>query len=220
MKLFITGTDTGIGKTYVAAALAQQALLEGLSVGYYKPIQTGTPPGELAEDCDFVQSALDQRVPVFNRYCFAPPVTPSVADTEGIIRFEAIAGDVETYNRQFDLLLVEGAGGLMVPVTPDSLMIDLIEALAMPVVLVAHSRLGTLNHTLLSVEALMQRNIPLHGIVINFYPESLDEAPLAVQTLIPTLKQHLPAEIPVWTCPESSAHEKTGPLCSDPVFSF
>ncbi len=191
--LFITGTDTDVGKTWVSAAMAKEGLANGLSVGYYKPIQTGAPPG----DCDFIESALNGQIPVFNRYCFEPPVTPSVADIDGIIRMETLAEDIKTYEKQFDLLLVEGAGGLMVPITPDKLMIDLIQMLSMPVVLVAHSQLGTINHTLLSVEALLNRNIPIEKIVLNFYPTSLQDAPLCVQTLLPTLKNRLPSDISI-----------------------
>lgn len=209
MKLFITGTDTGVGKTWVSAALAAQALDLGKSVIYYKPIQTGSPVGQPPEDPQCIHDLLGDQVKTYCRYCFEPPVTPSVADTKGIIQTSRILEDVDAYGRQADLLLVEGAGGLAVPISDSLLMIDLIQQLAIPVLLVAHCRLGTINHTLLSVEALQRRNIPIQGIVLNFYPPDLQEAPYATQTLIPALKQHLSPDIPLWPCYASSSASPT-----------
>ncbi len=200
MKLFITGTDTGIGKTWVSAAVAAKAQEQGKSVGYYKPIQTGTPLGSPPEDPDFIHQAFEGQVKTYCRYCFEPPVTPLVADEKGIIDFQQIAQDVETYASHHDLLLIEGAGGLMVPTTSSHLMIDLIQSLHVPTLLVSHCRLGTMNHTLLSIEALQNRNITIYGVVFNFYPDDLTQADLAIQTLIPTLRPFIPSEIPLWKC--------------------
>jgi dethiobiotin synthetase len=217
LKLFITGTDTGIGKTWVTAVLAAKALEEGQSVIYYKPMQTGSPPEQVPEDPGFIQAALKGRVQTVCRYCFEPPVAPAVADTQNRIDLEVIRQDIQQYEEDADLLLVEGAGGLMVPITCSALVIDLIEMLRIPVLLVAHSRLGTINHTLLSIEALQARNIPIHAVVFNFYPEDPESADLAVKQLIPTLRNHLPANIPLWTCTESpdgvveSSYLKTEP---------
>jgi dethiobiotin synthetase len=200
LKLFITGTDTGIGKTWVSAAIAAKALNLGRSVGYYKPIQTGTPVGLPPEDPHFIETLFGASVRTYNRYNFVPPVTPSVADTEGVIDMGLILKDVAQFAEQSELLLVEGAGGLAVPVTPDLLMVDLIQTMSIPVVLVASCQLGTINHTLLSVEALKRRNIQLLGIVLNNYPQDLHTSELAIQTLKPTLRQHLDDDIPLWTC--------------------
>jgi dethiobiotin synthetase len=204
LKLFITGTGTGIGKTWVSAALIAQALNLGKSVAYYKPIQTGSPPNQPPEDPQFIADIFKTDVKIYNRYCFEPPVTPSVADLTGIIDLEQIHQDVYDYAQQSDILLIEGAGGLAVPINPQTLMIDLIQSLAVPVLLVAHSQLGTINHTLLSVEALLSRKIPIYGIVLNYYPEDPTQAELAVQTLLPTLRNHLPKDLPLWTCIQAS----------------
>lgn len=205
MKLFISGTDTGVGKTWVSAAIASQALSLGQSVGYYKPIQTGTPAGQPPEDPDVIQTACEGRVTTYCRYCFEPPVAPSVADTERRIDPAQIARDVEDYHQRHDLLLVEGAGGLAVPISPTLLMLDLIEQLQLPVLLVARSQLGTINHTLLSIQALEQRNLPLLGVVFNGYPANPSDAELAVQTLLPIIRNHVPATLPLWTSAQASS---------------
>lgn len=202
MKLFITGTDTGIGKTWVSAAIAWMGLEARRSVIYYKPVQTGSPKHQPPEDPAFVEKVLENRVRTVNRYCFEPPVAPLVADTHGVIDLAVIAQDVAELETQCDLLLIEGAGGLAVPLTANHLMIDLIESLQAPVLLVAHSRLGTINHTLLSVEALIKRGIPLFGIVINFYPADISKSEMAVATLEKTLRQFLAEDIPLWHCIE------------------
>ncbi len=197
--IFITGTDTGIGKTWVSLGLAELAIHQGLSVAYYKPIQTGTPEGQPPEDPAFLNGHLGDKISIFNRYCFVPPVTPSVADTHQTIQLEPILKDVSQLKQQFDVVLVEGAGGLMVPITPDLLIIDLIQALDLTVLLVGHCRLGGINQALLSIEALQSRQLKLLGLMLNFYPQHLPEAPLAVQTLIPTLRSCLGPSLPIWT---------------------
>jgi dethiobiotin synthetase len=203
MKLFITGTDTDVGKTWISAAIAKLALEKETRVAYYKPIQTGCSL-TAAEDPEFIKTTFGERVTTFNRYCFEPPVTPLVADTELSIRFETIRQDIQTLEESHDLILVEGAGGLMVPVTPDALMIDLLADMDMPALLVAHSKLGTLNHTLLSIEALTRRNIPLVGVVLNYYPEDLAKSDLAVQTVLAVLHQFVPETLPIWTAEANS----------------
>lgn len=217
LQLFITGTNTGIGKTWVSAAIAAQALAQGQRVIYYKPIQTGSPPGVPAEDPAVITSLLDGKVPVYNRYCFSPPVAPAVADTDGLIDIAVIRQDVAHYASQCDLLLVEGAGGLAVPVTPSHLMVDVMAELGLPVVLVAHSQLGTINHTLLSVEALKNRNISLHGVVINFYPQHLTPENMAVYTLLDMLRHWLSPNTPLWTCLETLSETKKPPLFGLPI---
>ncbi len=205
MKVFVTGTDTGIGKTWVSMLLAQRALSAGQSVIYYKPVQTGTPAGQPPEDPSFVACVLQNPKLVTEcRYCFEPPVAPLVADPTGIIQLDRIREDVAQYEAQSDLVLIEGAGGLMVPVTPSTLMIDVIRMLEAPVILVSHCRLGSINQTLLSLEALQKRNIPVIGIVLNFYPADLASADEAVRTIIPTLRPFVPETIPIWTSPEAS----------------
>ncbi len=198
MNLFVTGTDTHVGKTWICAAIAQQAVAYGASVSYYKPIETGVPTTNSHSDVGFMDTALLGQVQTYSRYRFAPPVAPAVADTQNEISPATIYADVQRYAKTSDLLLVEGAGGLAVPICSDMLMLDLIRKLRLEVLLVARSQLGTLNHTLLSVEALLNRDIPIRGIVLNYYPCRPERADLATQTVIPTLQQHLPKQLPIW----------------------
>ncbi len=201
--VFVTGTDTGIGKTWISGQLALAALSENQSVAYYKPAQTGCPI-DAPEDPDYIKALLPGRVHTECRYCFEPPVAPLVADTGRVIDPQVLQADVRRLSQAYDRLIVEGAGGLMVPLTEDMLMIDLIEALKIPALLVSHCRLGSINHTLLSLEALQARKIPVAGLVINFYPSNPSESSLAVQTLVETLKNFMPADLPVWGCCEVS----------------
>jgi dethiobiotin synthase len=156
---FVTGTDTGIGKTVVSAMLTQA--LDGT---YWKPIQAGL---EEETDTDFVRRTTEvsesQIIP--ERYRLKTPMSPhAAAQIDDVsIRLD----DFELPDFSTDHLVVEGAGGLIVPMNDEDTVIDLIGSLSLPVVLVARSTLGTLNHTLLSVEALRRREIPILGVVLN-----------------------------------------------------
>lgn len=214
--LFITGTDTGIGKTWVSAVWALDALAQGKRVAYYKPIQTGTPHGEPPEDPTWITQATQGQVKTACGYCFEPPVTPWVADPQGTIQLEKIKADIATLRQDCDLLVIEGAGGLMVPIGPDWTMLDLIAQLETPTLLVSHVRLGTINHTLLSTQALASRGIALEGVVINGFPEDLCDAPLSVQTLPEVLQHYLTKRTQLWSCSQS----EKGPRAEDlkPLF--
>ncbi len=156
-KFFVTGTDTNVGKTYVSAFLMQ-----ALNCDYWKPIQTGCEEGS---DTEWIrqQTGLSEDRFFPEAYRFTAPLSPHAA------------ADLET--TEIDLkkiqlpkcerLIVEGAGGVLVPINSKLLMIDLIEFLGLPVVVVARSSLGTINHTLLTLSALKQRNIPVVGVVCN-----------------------------------------------------
>lgn len=158
-EIFVTGTDTGIGKTIVAAMLAQ-----GLNASYWKPIQAGL---EEETDTEFVQRTTDlsefQIKP--ERYRLNTPMSPHAsADIDGV---SISMSDFELPDYETDHLVVEGAGGLLVPFNDEDMIIDLISFLELPVVIVACSTLGTLNHTFLSLEALRSRSIPILGVVLN-----------------------------------------------------
>lgn len=156
---FVTGTDTGIGKTVVSAMLTK-----ALNATYWKPIQAGL---EEETDTQFVRRVTDLQESHFipERYRLHTPMSPHAA---------AEIDDVEIRMADFSLpefstrhLVVEGAGGLMVPINDEQMIIDLISYLELPVVLVARSTLGTLNHTFLSIEALRKRDIAILGVVLN-----------------------------------------------------
>ena len=157
-RLVICGTDTDVGKTIVSALFVQ-----GLKASYWKPVQSGTEGGgDRQRVIDLVGLPEERWHP--EAYAFQAPVSPHwAAEREGRcldphqLQLPAIDG----------ALVVETAGGLMVPLTRHWLQIQQLERWQLPVVLVARSGLGTLNHTLLSLEALRSRNIPILGLVIN-----------------------------------------------------
>lgn len=155
--VFITGTDTGIGKTLVSAILTQ-----ALHATYWKPLQTGLSEGD--NDTATVQylAGLPEKRVIPPAYTLHAPLAPhAAAEREGII----INPDQLQRPHLTSPLVIEGSGGLLVPITPSMMIIDLITQLNLPVILVIRSGLGTLNHTLLSLEALYRRHIPVAGII-------------------------------------------------------
>jgi len=172
--LFITGTDTGVGKTYVAAGIATELLNRMIDVGVMKPAETGCKKrfGKLVpKDALHLMKAARVHDPLslVNPYRFSKPVAPLVAaDFAGKeISFEKIVQAYHKLARRHDCMILEGAGGIMVPLTSELTYLDLAEALELPVLIVARPGLGTINHTLLTVSALLERDVAIAGIVIN-----------------------------------------------------
>lgn len=153
--LIVTGTDTGVGKTVFAAALAG-----ALQATYWKPIQCGLAEGGDRERVEALAALPPNRI-VPEAYRLQMPASPHrAAEAEGIeISLSKLA-----LPKVEGPLVVEGAGGLMVPINRQALMIDLFASWRLPVVLVARTALGTINHSLLSIEALNGRNIPILGV--------------------------------------------------------
>ncbi|HVW35185.1 MAG TPA: dethiobiotin synthase [Acidimicrobiia bacterium] len=169
MIRFVTGTDTGVGKTLAAAALCRAEREAGRTVLYAKPVQTGLAPAE-AGDAAFVAAAA--AVPVVECLRFPEPLAPAVAaeragaviDVDGLLADLAKAGD------GFDRVVVEGAGGLLVPLWAETTMADLADRLGAGLVVVTRPGLGTLNHTALTLEAARARGLPVDGLVISGWP--------------------------------------------------
>lgn len=154
MKIFIAGTDTNIGKT-----LASSWLCLHTGFDYFKPIQTGVIEGS---DSEMVKKLSGSKVHK-EAYVFKEPVSPHLA-----AYLENRSIDAKNIKLpSVDNVIVEGAGGLLVPINKEDLMINLIEQFAIPVILVASSRLGTINHTLLSLEALRNRNVEILGVIVS-----------------------------------------------------
>ena len=167
--LFITGTDTGVGKTIVAAGLAASLRNSGMDIGVMKPIETGF--SRRSSDAVFlkkiagVKDSLDSICP----YRLKHPLSPfTAARIESVsIRFGTIARAYEALSQSHRALLVEGAGGLLVPITRERMMADLVLYLKLPVLIISRAGLGTINHTLLSVEAARRRGVEVAGVIFN-----------------------------------------------------
>ena len=158
MRLFVTGIGTEVGKTIVSAILT-----EALKADYWKPVQAGDLDWN---DTKKVQSLISNTESYFHKEAFRlkHPMSPhAAAKRDGVdIQLKDIQTP-ETSNH----LIIEGAGGLMVPLNNNACIIDMIPPLDCEVVLVSRNYLGSINHTLLSIEALQQRNIPIKGIIFN-----------------------------------------------------
>ena len=164
-SLFITATGTNVGKTHTTLKLIEAFASRGLKVGVFKPIETGvtdTLPDAslLLKVCRKVNKNFKDLSPEeITAYTFPLPAAPFCADINKEIVIDKIIEKYHELSQLCDILLVEGAGGLMVPITKDFMMIDLAKKLGSKVLLVTPSRLGCINDTLLSQEALKSRNI-------------------------------------------------------------
>lgn len=169
MIQFVTGTDTGVGKTIASAVLAYRAKNEGQLVRYIKPVQTGVKPGAPG-DADFVRAVSN--VESLELMRFDEPLAPAVAaDRAGeTIHFDSLAADVLLGEGSFDLVLVEGAGGLLAPLSGNRSMADLAVAIRAELIVVTRPGLGTLNHTALTLEAAERRGLTVAGIVVSGWP--------------------------------------------------
>jgi dethiobiotin synthetase len=154
MKFFVTGTDTNVGKTIVSTILCNS-----LKASYFKPIQSGISEGI---DSDIIKKFTSSKI-IPETYKLIQPLSPHLAAKHDNIDIDIDKIDLPKEEK----LIVEGAGGLMVPINQKYMMIDLIKKLNIPVILVARTTLGTINHTLMSVKILRNYNIRIHGIVLN-----------------------------------------------------
>ncbi|MFC5649948.1 dethiobiotin synthase [Paenibacillus solisilvae] len=169
--LFITGTDTEVGKTVVTAAIAAALRAEGRNAGVWKPIQSGAVPGSGATDAERLlqYTGIDEQPEAVAPFSYEAPLAPLLAAKhagETLSLQELVAAGLPLIKR-YELLLVEGAGGAAVPLTDDALVADLISELRIPALIVARSCLGTINHTLLTAAFLQQRGIPVVGFIMN-----------------------------------------------------
>src|SRR5574341_797090 len=176
--IFITGTDTGVGKTYVAAGIAAALRHRKVDIGVMKPAETGCRAlaGRLVpRDAQRLQKAAGARdsLALVNPYRFRKPLAPFMAAEleRTAVDMDKIMKVYRTLSRRHDFMIVEGAGGLLVPLTRKHTYLDLAQALGLPVVVVARPGLGTINHTLLTISALRGRGTQIAGVVINYAQE-------------------------------------------------
>jgi dethiobiotin synthetase len=169
--LFVTGTDTGVGKTRVSVALIHALRARGLRVAGMKPVAAGHDRGELNEDVMALQQAANVIADIrdVNPYAFEPAIAPHIAAQQAGVRIElgVIAEAFARLAAAADVVVVEGAGGWRVPLNEDEDMADLAQRLGLSVVLVVGLRLGCLNHALLTAESIAQRQLPWVGWVGN-----------------------------------------------------
>ena len=168
---FITGTDTEIGKTYVACALLHAFRGQGLTAIGMKPVAAGTDAAGHNDDVEALIAASSLALPRdrVNSYCFADPVAPPIAAAEAgvTIGSDRIRQALDELAGQADVVVVEGVGGFVVPLAEGFDAADLAGALGIPLILVVGMRLGCLNHALLTVEAIRARGLPLAGWIAN-----------------------------------------------------
>jgi dethiobiotin synthetase len=193
---FVTGTDTGVGKTLVSAALLRALRGRGLAVAGMKPVASGavrTPDGLRNEDALALAAESSRPWPyaTINPYCFEPAIAPHIAAAEaGVgIRLESIATAFDSLRAGSDVVVVEGAGGFLVPLGSRLSFADLPGALGLGVILVVGLRLGCLNHALLTVEAMSRRNHFFVGWVGNQIDPSFDR----LDANLGVLRERLPA---------------------------
>jgi len=172
--IFITGTDTGVGKTFVAAGIIKAMREMGINVCPMKPFETGCKMrgGKLypEDSLKLIEAAgINEPLDLINPYRFRKPLAPAVAsEIEGVaISKRKIFAAYKQLLKKYDFTIVEGVGGIMVPVYKKYLCIDLINDLNVPVIIVSKAGLGTINHTLLTIDAARRRGIDVQGVVIN-----------------------------------------------------
>lgn len=173
--LFITGTDTGVGKTHIACEIVRELNAAGHFVGAFKPACSGAMIDRAGcphwDDIERLADALGHDVPV-DQLCpqrfLAPLAPPIAARQEGrTVDLDAIQRGLESWRAECEIVVVEGAGGLLCPLTDDLTMADLAAQLGFPLLIVSRLGLGTINHTLLTVEVARQRGLSVAGILFN-----------------------------------------------------
>lgn len=192
---FVTGTDTGVGKTTFAVALIHALQQRGLKVAAMKPIAAGLDSIKgrwINDDVLALSAAADSKVDwqAMNPYAFKSAIAPHIAAAqEGVtIALDKIASAYAALAAHSDVVVVEGAGGFRVPLSPQLNMSDLVKALDLPVILVVGMRLGCLNHALLTTEAITHRGLTWAGWVANILEPEMP----ALEENIATLQANLP----------------------------
>jgi dethiobiotin synthetase len=172
---FVTGTDTGVGKTIVSGILITILKAQGYRVGAMKPFETGClkegnllipSDGMFLKDIASMEESLNMITPV----CLEKPLAPMVAaEIDGLrIDMAQVWKAFEVLKKRYDSMVIEGVGGVLVPITPSYFVADLIKDFRLPVIVVSRPSLGTINHTLLTLRELQRRDIPVHGIIFNY----------------------------------------------------
>lgn len=213
--LFITGTDTGVGKTFFTAELARRLVATGRDVGVCKPFASGcdlvdgrlvSPDAELLKSAAGVKDNLHAITPVTYKAPLAPNWAARIEDKP--VDLAAASAAIERLREKHDILLLEGIGGIMVPLTDEVTCLDYFADFKPPTLVVARTGLGTLNHTLLTLRALKSMNYDIVGVVLNAAEPSAST--LAEQTNTDNLRALI--DVPLFG---SVPHKPIGKQLSD-----
>lgn len=177
--LFITGTGTDVGKTYVTALLAKAIRESGINCGYYKAALSGATSIDQS-DAGYVNKVanIGQEEATLLSYLYENPLSPHLAaKVEGNpVEMQVVEAAYEKVCQNYSHVLVEGSGGIICPIRYDDtkiMLLDIVKTLDLPTVIVAHGGLGTINATVLTIEYLKQQNVEIQGVILNFYDGSL-----------------------------------------------
>lgn len=181
--IFITGTDTDVGKTYISAMIMKSLVKSNINVTYFKAALSGADeidnkliPGDAKYVCDI--SGIDPNYDEMVSYTFKTAVSPHLASVieDKEIKLEKIKYDFENLSNKYEFILAEGSGGIVCPIKIDDneciLLEDIIKLLGFEVLVVARSSVGTINHTVLTVKYLEEKNIKIRGIILNEYDKN------------------------------------------------
>ena len=198
--VLVVGTDTAVGKTMIAAGLAWALRRRGINVGVMKPVETGVSPRKRS-DAAVLRLAAGAPDPIEDvaPYRLAAPLAPAVAARrEGVrLSLDRLVRGYERLAARRAFVVVEGAGGLMVPLTATKTTLDLAEALRLPILLVIANRLGAINHTLLTLHAAECRGLTVRGLILNHPRRARGLAERTNQDALARLRPHMPwANVP------------------------
>lgn len=198
--IFVTGTDTGVGKTYAACLLVEALKIQGLRVAVMKPVAAGVDAEGVNEDVRLLMNSANVPAPIelVNPYCFEPPIAPHLAARKAGVdmRMETIEKAYSKLAAISDIVVVEGAGGFLVPFDEVSGMDRIPVQLKLPVIMVVGLRLGCLNHALLTAEAIRNRGLTLYGWISNRIDPAMAEAEENLTTLRSILCSPCMGDIP------------------------
>jgi dethiobiotin synthetase len=207
MSYFVTGTDTDVGKTLIACALLHGFAVQGRRVIGMKPVAAGCNADGQNEDVLYLRAAGNVAVDygLINPYCFPQAIAPHLAAQRAgvIIDLSVIAKSFQDLAAHADMVIVEGAGGLLVPLNAQQDSADLMLELGLPVILVAGMRLGCLNHALLTVEAIAARGLALAGWVANVVDDEMQMCEENIATLQQRITVPLLGVVPYMTQPDA-----------------
>lgn len=207
---FVTGTDTGVGKTLVTAALIHHLQSPGRKVAGMKPVASGcdqAADGLRNEDTDMIIRAMNSEVDyaTVSPYRFLPPIAPHIASADSGMQI-SISRIIECYEAlqlDHDMVVVEGVGGWRVPISDDQFMSDLAVELKLPVVIVVGGVLGCINHALLTADSVMSSGLEVAGWVFNQVDPGMERVNEVKQALLGMMPGSLLAEIPYQGTPDA-----------------